>query len=107
MPELLFALLVIALLVTGWLFLTADPKTLAKVLRYGAVGVVVVVGLFLAVRGLGLLDLPLGVILLLLRGQLFPRMASVGGFDRLRAWLKGTPHQPGGSTIETAWLRMA
>jgi DnaJ domain len=106
MPFLLPALLLllVAILGAGLLLLTVDPKVLARSLRYGIVAAFVLLGLFLAARGLALLDLPLGaLVLILLRGW---SARGFSGFDRLKDWLLGVPSHPARSTIETAWLRM-
>jgi hypothetical protein len=105
MPYLIIAFVLAALFGAGWLLLTTDPKILARWLRYGFVAVLVLVGLYLAARGLAVLDLPLGaMILILFRGW---SARGFAGFDRLRNWARGAPHNPAASTIETAWLRMA
>jgi hypothetical protein len=99
------AVLLIVLAIGARLFLNTDPKVLARALRYSLVGVLVLLAIFLAITGRGLLDLPIGgVIFLLLRGW---SARGFPGLDRLKDWLKGTPHAAGSSTIETAWLRMA
>jgi hypothetical protein len=104
MPYLVIALVLVAVFAAGWLLLTSDPKILARMFRYAGVAALVLFGLFLAARGLEVLDLPLGaMILILLRGW---SARGFAGFDRLRDWLKGAPHEPDSSTIETAWLRM-
>src|SRR5579859_555934 len=104
MPYLVIAFVPVAVFGAGWFLLTTDPKVLARVLRYTFVVVLGLFGLFLAVRGLAMLDLPLGaMILILLRGW---SARGFTGFDRLRDWLKGMPHNQDSSTIETAWLSM-
>jgi hypothetical protein len=105
MPELLVVLGVLAILGIGWLLLTTDPKVLARLLRYGFVGALAILGLFLATRGLAVLDLPLGAFaLILLRGW---SARGFSGAKRLRDWLSGAPRDAGQSTVETGWLRMA
>jgi hypothetical protein len=85
-------------------FLNADPKALARALRFGAVGILVLFALVLAVSGRGVLDLPLGGLIIFLLRHWFAR--GLPGLDRVKDWLKGTPRQAASSTIETAWLRM-
>ncbi|GGF42824.1 hypothetical protein GCM10011611_56550 [Aliidongia dinghuensis] len=104
MPYLVIALVIVAVFGSGWLLLVLDPKVLARALRHAFVAALVLLGLFLAARGLALLDLPLGALtLILLRGW---SARGFPGFDRVRDWLKGAPHNPDISTIEMAWLSM-
>jgi DnaJ domain len=103
MPEVVVALVVAAVVVGGWLVLTVDPKTLARAVRYVVIGALVLVGLFLAVRGLVALDLPLGVVIAYLLHHWSAR--GFPGVDRVKDWLAGAQHA-GGPTIETALLRM-
>jgi hypothetical protein len=85
-------------------FLNTDPKVLARMLRYGAVGLLVLLALVLLVSGRGVLDLPIGGLIIFLLRHWFAR--GFPGLDRLKDWLRGTPHQAASSTIKTAWLRM-
>ena len=85
-------------------FLNTDPKVLARMLRFGAVGILLLLGLILLVSGRGVFDLPLGGVIIFMLRHWFAR--GLPGWDRLKDWLKGTPHQAASSTIETAWLRM-
>jgi len=104
MPPLLAALLIVAAVPAAWLVLTGDQKSRARAIRYAVIGALALFGLFLAVRGFAVLDLPLvGVVIYLLRRW------SVRGFpgaDHLKDWLSGTPHQAAGSAIETPILRI-
>jgi hypothetical protein len=87
-----------------WLLLTVDPKRLMRAFRYGFVIALVLFGLFLAATGRGVLDLPLGgVLIMVLRGWF---ASGVPGIDRLKDWLRGSSRPAGGSTIETTLLRM-
>lgn len=97
--------LALILLVGGfWLFLTLDPRSLARAIRYAALGGLALLAVLLAISGRALLDLPVGALIFwLLRGW-FAR--GFPGISRLKAWLDGKPHQAGTSTIETQWLRM-
>ena len=61
-------------------------------------------GLFLALRGLAALDLPLGGVIVYLLHHWSAR--GFPGVDRLKDWLVGTPHRASGSTVETGLLRM-
>ena len=87
--------LLLALLVLGRVFATANPGTLAQILRWS--GVIVLGGLSL---------------LALLRGQVLPGMlfgaaaAWVWRGMRFRAWRRA-PSPGGASNVETAWLAMS
>lgn len=97
---------VVAILALGlWAFLTADPKTVARMIRYAAVGGVVLLALFLLVTGRGIADLPLGGLAFFLMRHWIVR--GLPGLARVGDWIKGTPRAAGQSTVETAWLRMA
>ena len=104
MPVLVAASLIVAVVVAGWLVLTVDPKSLARAIRYCIIGALALFGLFLAVRGLAALDLPLGGVIVYLLHHWSARGSP--GVDRLKDWLAGTPHHAGGPTIETGLLRM-
>jgi len=104
MPVLVAALLVVGVGVAVWLVFTLDPKILARAIRYVVIGALAVLGLFLAMRGLAALDLPLGGVIVYLLHHWSARGFS--GVDRLKEWLAGTPHSTGGPTIETELLRM-
>ncbi len=98
------AILVVLILGIRW-FLTADPKVVARWFRYGMVGGLALLAVFLAISGRGILDLPLGGLIVYLLRHWIAR--GLPGLDRMKAWLKGTPQAAGSSTIETPWLRMA
>lgn len=84
-----------------WFLSTVPPASLVKGLRWGLGILLALLALFLLATGRGVLDVPLGVLLLyLLWGGSVP---GLGLLDRLRNQLRG---QPGASGIETAWLRM-
>src|SRR6266852_166867 len=104
MPMLVAALLVVAVMVAGWLVFTVDPKSLARAIRYVIIGVLALFGLFLALRGLAVLDLPLGGIIVYLLHHWSAR--GFPGVDGVKDWLSGTPDRAGGPTIETGLLRM-
>ena len=97
--------LVLALLFGLQAFVNADPKTVARALRYAVVIGLVALAVVLAVTGRAIVD-PLigGVILFLLRHWL---ARGLPGLARVRDWLRGSPSAAGQSTVETAWLRMA
>jgi len=98
------ALLVGAFVVAVWLVLTLDAKLLARGLRYAAIGILALLGLFLAARGLAVLDLPLGALIVYLLRQWSAR--GFPGVSGLKGRLWGTPNDPGGATVETRLLRM-
>ena len=88
--------LLLALLVLGRLFASANPATLAQVLRL--TGVVVLGGLALLsmLRGQAFLGMMLGgAALMVWRGW------------RFRSWRAGAPSAGGASNVETAWLSMS
>lgn len=103
MPELL-AILVVFILIGLWVWRTSGPEDRQRLRRYGMVGLLVLVGLVLAARGMALLDLPLGAaVAFLLRHW---SAQGFAGADRVREWLSRAG-RPDGSTIETAWLRVS
>src|SRR3712207_1767672 len=95
-------LLGIALLVGFYLlaraFVSADPKSLARFVRYTAIGVGVVVVVFLAVTGRLGVAMAVGAFLF----PLVLRWRAV--LNRIKAARGPTAGQSSG--IETAWLRM-
>src|SRR3954468_23282631 len=99
MPLLVAALLVVAVAVAVWLVFTVNPKILARAIRYFIIGALALFGLFLALRGLAALDLPLGGVILYLLHHWSAR--GFPGADRLKDWLAGTPQHADGPTIET------
>lgn len=105
MPLLVAALLlVVAVAVAIRLVFTVDPKILARAIRYAVIGALALLALFLALRGLAALDLPLGGVIVYLLHHWSAR--GFPGIDRLKDWLAGTPHRASGPTIETGLLRM-
>jgi len=100
------ALAIVIVLIIGlrWL-LKADPKVVARWLRYAAVGGLGLLAVFLAISGRGILDVPIGGLMVFLLRHWIAR--GLPGLDRMKAWLSGTQQAAGSSTIETAWLRMA
>jgi hypothetical protein len=99
------ALLVGTFVVAVWLALTLDAKLLVRGLRYAAIGILVLLGLFLAARGLAVLDLPLlGALIVYLLRQWSAR--GFPGVSGLKDRLWATPSGPGGPTVETRLLRM-
>ncbi len=115
MPWLVLGLSVlIALILAARWFVSADPKLLARVLKWGALGVVALVTVFFAVTGRLALALPFAILLLpLFRGWLrrrmgltpgagFPGFSGLGGFGRF-----GAPPSPGQSSeVDTEMLSM-
>jgi hypothetical protein len=104
MPLLIGAGIVLLLLGGLWLLVTVDPTVLARVFRGTAIGALVLAGLFLAVRGLAVLDLPLGALIVYLLHHWSAR--GFPGVVRVKDWVAGRPRRAGGSTIETGMLRM-
>jgi len=89
--------LLAALLLGGRWFVSADPKVLAKAIRWGAAGIGAAVVIFLAVTGRMAAALPLAfVILMLLRRRPRFRFPSMGG----------TPSPGQSSEVETKYLSM-
>jgi len=104
LPDIALGLLLLLLLGGGWLVLTKDAKARARAMRYAAVGVLVLLGIILAISGREFLDLPVGALIIWLARGWFAR--GFPGLSRLRAWVDGKPQQAGVSTIETPCLRM-
>ena len=104
MPDIALGLLLLLLLGGSWLVLTKDAKAHARAMRYAAVGVLVLLGIILAISGREFLDLPVGALIIWLARGWFAR--GFPGLSRLRAWLDGNAQQAGVSTIETPCLRM-
>jgi hypothetical protein len=90
--------LLIGLYFLSQVFISADPKILARYLRYTAVGVAVVVMVFLAVTGRLGMAMAVGAFLF----PLVMRWRAV--MNRVKAARGPTVGQQSG--IETAWLRM-
>ncbi len=89
--------LLAALLLGARWFLSADPKVLARVVRWGAVGIAVAVVSFLALTGRLGLAVPIAIMVLMVmrrrRGFRFPSMG-------------GTPSLGQSSEVETEYLTM-
>ncbi len=89
--------LLAALLLGARWFLSADPKVLARAIRWGAIGIVAAVVVFLAVTGRLGLALPFAfVLLMLMRRRPGFRFPSMGG----------TPSLGQSSEVETEYLTM-
>jgi hypothetical protein len=104
MPLLVAAFIIVGAIAGFWLFLTAKPTTLARLIRGLALGAIGVFGLFLAVRGLAVLDLPLGGLIVFLLHHWSAR--GFPGVARLKGWVAGQSQGSHESTVETASLRM-
>lgn len=104
MPDIILAIVLLLLLGGGWLFLTPNAKVPARALRYVAVGLLVLLGIILAISGRAFLDVPIGALIIWLARGWFAR--GFPGLSRLKAWLGGKPNPSGASVIETQWLRM-
>ena len=89
--------LLAALLLGARWFLSADPKVLARVVRWGAAGIAVAVVAFLALTGRLGLAVPIAIMILMVmrrrRGFRFPSMG-------------GTPSLGQSSEVETEYLTM-
>jgi len=115
MPWLVLGLSVlIALILAARWFINADPKLLARLLKWGSLGLLVLVAAFLALTGRLVLALPLAILLLpLIRGWLRRRMglAPGGGFGGLGGFggfgrFGAGPSQGQSSEVETDMLSM-
>ncbi len=84
--------------------MTLDPKSLARGFRGLVIGALGLLALFLTVRGLAVLDLPLGGLIIYLVHHWSAR--GFPGAARLKDWVGGRPHHKGTSTVETGLLRM-
>jgi hypothetical protein len=104
MPFLLAGLGLLALIFIFRQVLSAEPRFLASLLRGLGLGILGVVALVLALRGLAVLDLPLGGLIVYLVHHWSAR--GFPGVARVKAWVAGGRRPPGGSSIETATLRM-
>ena len=115
MPWLVLGLSVlIALILAARWFIIDDPKLLARLLKWGSLGLLVLVAAFLALTGRLVLALPLAILLLpLIRGWLRRRMglAPGGGFGGLGGFggfgrFGAGPSQGQSSEVETDMLSM-
>jgi hypothetical protein len=104
MPFVVAGLVIVALIVLVRQVVTANPRTLARLIRGIGLGLIGLFGLVLALRGLAVLDLPLGGLMVYLIHHWSAR--GFPGVARVKAWVAGRPHTPGSSSIETALLRM-
>jgi len=104
MPLLIVAGVVVVVLGALWVLVAVDPIVLARVFRAIAIGAIVLAGLFLTVRGLAVLDLPLGALIVFLLHHWSAR--GFPGVARVKDWVAGRSHGAGASTIETSLLRM-
>jgi hypothetical protein len=103
LPEIVAAIALLALFILfSWRWLTRAMNTAAQaqVIRYIAVGGLVLLGIILAISGRDILDLPVGALIYwLCRGwfaQGFP------GWNKFKAWLDGNSHQNAGPKSEDA-----
>jgi hypothetical protein len=90
MPEIVAAIALLALLMLfGWRWLTRamNAAARAQVLRYIAVGGLVVLGVIFALSGRDILDLPVGALIYWLARGWFAQ--GFPGLDKLKAWLDG------------------
>jgi hypothetical protein len=86
------------------LLLALDPKYLAIGLRVMVVGAFLLGGLVLVGRGLAILDIPLGAVLVLvMRGW---SMRGFAGLRRFKDWAFGWGSGADLSATETAWLKL-
>lgn len=100
------ALLVGLLLSMRW-YVSADPKTILKVLKWLSLGFIVVVGLFLALSG----RLAWAVMILPVLVGWFMRFRSAArmfkNFSRMAGGASGASGSSGASEVETRFLRMS
>ena len=90
MVYLVVGAVLVALALGAWALLAAEPRALARYLRYGAVAALLVLALFFLATGRGIADLPIGGLILFLLRHWIAR--GLPGIARLGDWLKGTPH---------------
>ena len=98
--------LLAGLLLAGHLFATADPKRLAKVLKWVLIGLIVTAILFFVLSGRltwALLALP-ALLPWLMRARAAARMAR--NFQRMAGAARGTGPSGQASNVETRFLRM-
>ena len=94
MPEIAAAAALLALfLLFGWRWLTRalNATARAQIIRYVAVGALVLLGIILAISGRDILDIPVGVLIYWLARDWFAQ--GFPGLSRLKAWLHGKPQQ--------------
>lgn len=97
MPEIVAAIALLALLILfswRWLTRAMNAAARAQVLRYIAVGGLVLLGVILAISGRDILDLPVGALIVWLARGWFAQ--GFPGLNRLKAWLDGKSHQKSG-----------
>src|SRR5208282_833507 len=87
MPLLIVAGVVVVVLGALWVLVAVDPIVLARVFRAIAIGAIVLAGLFLTVRGLAVLDLPLGALIVFLLHHWSAR--GFPGVARVKDWVAG------------------
>ncbi|SLN41514.1 DnaJ domain-containing protein [Oceanibacterium hippocampi] len=96
--------LLLALLIGLKAFVEADTKKLTRIVRFGSVGVLGVLAVFLLVTGRFGLALPVIALIPVVLGK-GPRIGFPGGLGRMGGFgRKPSPGQT--SDVETAWLRM-
>jgi hypothetical protein len=89
MPFLVIAAALVVIVLGLWVLLSAEPRSLARFLRFAAVGALIVLGLVLFATGNGIADLPLGGLILFLLRHWIAR--GLPGLAHLGNWLKGSP----------------
>jgi len=91
LPDIILALLVLLLVGGGWLLSTPHTEAVARTARYAAIGALLLLGIFLAISGRAILDLPVTVTILWLTRAWFAR--GLPGLNLLMAWLGGKEYQ--------------
>jgi len=105
MPVLVVAFVVIGAIAACWLLLTVQPTTLARSIRGITLGAIGLVALLLGLRGLAVLDLPLGGLVVYLLHHWSAR--GFPGVARVKAWVNGRAHHARDSTVKTGGGRMS
>jgi DnaJ domain len=101
LPEIVAAIALLALFALfSWHRLTRamNAAARAQVMRYIAVGGLVLLGIILAISGRDILDLPVGALIVWLARGWFAQ--GFPGLKRLKAWLDGKSHQEAGPKRE-------
>ena len=101
MPDIILALLLLLLVGGGWLLLTPNTEAATRAARYAAVGALLLLGIFLAISGRALFDLPVTVAIVWLARAWFAR--GLPGLSRLVAWLGGKEYEGPKSDRTYGW----
>jgi hypothetical protein len=101
LPDIILALLLLLLIGGGWLLLKANGKAAGQVSRYAAVGALLLLGIFLAITGRAILDLPVTASIVWLTRTWFAR--GLPGLGRLVAWLGGKAYEGRTSDRTHGW----